>query len=81
YAKPGARIAVMDLLRPASMKAAQALVDIYAAEESEILRRDFYQSLLAAFTLEEIGVQLTEAGLNLDFEQISDRHVFINGIV
>ncbi|MGR9036378.1 MAG: class I SAM-dependent methyltransferase, partial [Gammaproteobacteria bacterium] len=41
YAKPGARIAVMDLLRPASMKAAQALVDIYAAEEPEILRRDF----------------------------------------
>ena len=78
-AKPGARIAVMDLLRPHSIDEAQAFVDAYAAEEPEILRRDFYHSLLAAFTLPEIGLQLTEAGLKLDIEQISDRHVFIKG--
>lgn len=80
-AKAGARIAVMDLLRPNSTDEAQALVDDYAAGEPEILRRDFYHSLLAAFTLDEISIQLTEAGLHLKIEQISDRHVFIKGIV
>src|SRR5574340_398986 len=49
-AKPGARILVMDLLRPESPEAAQALVDHYAADEDPILKRDFYNSLLAAFT-------------------------------
>jgi ubiquinone/menaquinone biosynthesis C-methylase UbiE len=53
-ARPGTRIAVMDLLRPASLEAAMALVETHAAGEPEILRRDFYRSLLAAFTLEEI---------------------------
>lgn len=80
YAKAGARIAVMDLLRPDSVEAAHALVDSYAAEEPEILRHDFYYSLLAAFTLEEIANQISEAGLDLSIEQISDRHVFIKGI-
>jgi trans-aconitate methyltransferase len=80
YAKPGTHIAVMDLLRPDSIEEAQTMVDTYAADEPEILRCDFYYSLLAAFTLEEIGSQLMEAGLNMSIVQISDRHVFIKGI-
>jgi len=80
-AKPGARVAVMDLLRPASREAAAALVETYASHEAEILRRDFYHSLLAAFTLEEIEAQLRETELPLRIEQISDRHVFIKGII
>lgn len=78
-AKPGTRIAVMDLLRPASRKAATALVEAYAANEPDILQRDFYYSLLAAFTREEIQNQLKNADLALNIEQISDRHVFIKG--
>jgi ubiquinone/menaquinone biosynthesis C-methylase UbiE len=78
-AKPGTRIAVMDLLRPASREAARALVEAYAANEPGILQRDFYYSLLAAFTLEEIRNQLKKADLALNIEQISDRHVFIKG--
>ncbi|MGJ0516455.1 MAG: methyltransferase [Methylomicrobium sp.] len=78
-AKPGTRIAVMDLLRPASREAATALVEAYAANEPDILQRDFYHSLLAAFTLEEIQNQLQKADLALNIEQISDRHVFIKG--
>jgi polyphosphate kinase len=81
YAHPGARIVVMDLLRPATIEEAQAMVARYAANEPEILQRDFYQSLLAAFSLEEITEQLTQAGLNLNIEQISDRHVFITGVI
>jgi ubiquinone/menaquinone biosynthesis C-methylase UbiE len=78
-AKPGTRIAVMDLLRPASREAARALVEACAANEPGILQRDFYYSLLAAFTLEEIRNQLKKADLALNIEQISDRHVFIKG--
>jgi ubiquinone/menaquinone biosynthesis C-methylase UbiE len=79
-AQPGTRIAVMDLLRPASLEAAMALVETYAASEPDILRRDFYHSLQAAFTLEEIRDQLEQAELPLNIEQISDRHVLITGV-
>jgi 2-polyprenyl-3-methyl-5-hydroxy-6-metoxy-1,4-benzoquinol methylase len=43
--KPGSPVLVMDLLRPNSPEEAQAIVDRYAAQEPEILRRDFYRSL------------------------------------
>ncbi len=81
YAEPGARIIIMDLLRPATLEAAQKMVQDYAANEPEILQRDFYHSLLAAFSIEEISAQLAQAGLDLHIEQISDRHVFITGVI
>src|SRR5512147_3186646 len=56
--KPGSPVLVMDLLRPESPEAAQAIVDQYAAGEPDILRRDFYNSLLAAFTEDEVTTQL-----------------------
>ncbi|MGZ8135765.1 MAG: class I SAM-dependent methyltransferase, partial [Methylococcaceae bacterium] len=80
YSRPGARIAIMDLLRPDSAESARGLVQTYAANEPDILQRDFYQSLLAAFTMDEIHQQLLQAGFPLQIEQISDRHVFITGI-
>jgi hypothetical protein len=51
---PGAPVLVMDLMRPASPAAAEALVEQYAAGEPEVLRRDFYNSLLAAFEPGEV---------------------------
>ena len=39
------------------------IVDQYAAGEPEVLRRDFYNSLCAAFTPSEIEAQLAAAGL------------------
>ncbi len=81
YAKAGVRIAIMDLIRPKKPYLANTLVEMYAACEPEILRRDFYNSLLAAFTIEEIKTQLADAGLNLKVEQISDRHVFVSGVI
>jgi ubiquinone/menaquinone biosynthesis C-methylase UbiE len=80
YAVPGTRIVVMDLLRPGSIDEALAMVQAYAADEPDILKRDFYQSLLAAFRMEEIAGQIAQAGLDLNIEQISDRHVFITGV-
>lgn len=78
WARPGAPVFIMDLFRPASTVQAQQLVDAYAAAEPEILRRDFYNSLLAAFTIDEITRQLTTAGLgHFSVEQASDRHVVV----
>lgn len=81
YSGPGACVAMMDLLRPDSVGSAQNMVDAYAGNEPEILQRDFYNSLLAAFSLEEINQQIQSAGLHLSIEQISDRHVFVSGVM
>ena len=79
-AKPCAPILIMDLLRPESTTAAQPIVDQYAHNAPEILRRDFYNSLLAAFTLDEISAQLTESGLShFVVTQPDDRHWVASG--
>jgi hypothetical protein len=70
----------MDLLRPESPEAAQAIVDQYAANEPAILRRDFYNSLLAAFTEDEVAAQLAEMNLSrLLIDVIDDRHWIVSG--
>ncbi len=80
--RPGAPVLVMDLLRPDSPEAAQAIVDQYAADEPEILRRDFYNSLLAAFTEDEIGSQLARMNLTRLLVDIpDDRHWVVGGII
>lgn len=80
YAKPNAPVFIMDLLRPAGREQAQALVDEYAANEPEVLRRDFFHSLLAAYRVDEVADQLRAAGLDgLAVQQISDRHLLIHG--
>jgi hypothetical protein len=68
----------MDLLRPATPAAASRLVETHAGNEPEILQRDFYNSLCAAFEIPEIETQLKQANLeHLSVTQISDRHVLI----
>jgi trans-aconitate methyltransferase len=71
----GAYVFVMDLLRPTSVEAARALVEAHADGAPEILRRDFFHSLLAAYRPEEVRTQLASAGLRmLTIETVSDRH-------
>lgn len=80
--KPGSPVLVMDLLRPDSPDEAQAIVDRYASGEPEILRRDFYNSLLAAFTEDEVTTQLARMNLTrLLIDVIDDRHWIVGGIV
>ncbi|MDX8411163.1 MAG: class I SAM-dependent methyltransferase [Mariprofundaceae bacterium] len=80
YGRPGAPVFIMDLMRPDSIEQAEALVETYAADEPEILQRDFYNSLLAAFRPEEIWDQLRQAGLaHFDMAIESDRHLTISG--
>lgn len=77
---PGMAVYVQDLRRPESPERAAELVRRYAAEEPEQLRTDFYNSLLAAFTPEEVRAQLREAGLDgLSVTNVSDRHLLVCG--
>ena len=79
-AKPGAPVLVMDLLRPESAEEAQALVDHYAADEPEQLRLDFYNSLLAAFSEDEVAAHLAEMNLSrLLIDVPDDRHWIVTG--
>lgn len=79
-ARPGAAVFVMDLMRPDSAAGVDTLVHTYAAEEPEVLRRDFRNSLLAAYKPGEVRAQLVAAGLeSLSVEAVSDRHLLVHG--
>ncbi len=80
--KSGSPVLVMDLLRPDSPEEAQAIVDRYAAGAPDILRRDFYNSLLAAFTEDEISAQLARMNLTrLIVDVPDDRHWVVGGLI
>jgi len=80
--KSGSYVLVMDLLRPESPEAAQAIVQQYAAEEPAILQRDFYNSLCAAFTEDEVAAQLAEMNFSrLLIDVVDDRHWVVSGKV
>jgi 2-polyprenyl-3-methyl-5-hydroxy-6-metoxy-1,4-benzoquinol methylase len=80
--KPGSAVLVMDLLRPESTEAAQALVEQYAADAPPILKRDFYNSLLAAYTEDEVAAQMAEMNLSrLLIDVPDDRHWVAGGII
>lgn len=79
-AKPGALLFVRDLLRPETPEAARALVETNAADEHPLLKKDFYNSLLAAYAPSEIRSQLSESSISLlDITPVSDRHVDVFG--
>jgi ubiquinone/menaquinone biosynthesis C-methylase UbiE len=78
--KPGASVLVMDLKRSRDTGHAREIVETYAGNEPGVLKLDFYNSLLAAFTPAEVRLQLTEAGLdNLSVYEVSDRHLMVSG--
>ena len=82
HARQGTSVLVMDLMRPRSESAAKDLVDEYAANEPDILKRDFYHSLLAAYTVGEVEEQLErEALLEFKVKPVSDRHWIVAGTV
>jgi ubiquinone/menaquinone biosynthesis C-methylase UbiE len=78
--RPGAAVRVMDLVRPDTPEAARRIVDAVAAREDPILREDFYNSLCAAFTVDEVRSQLAAAGLDFDVNRVSERHMLVRGL-
>lgn len=82
YGRENSIIFIMDLTRPETEQAARELVNTYSGNEAEILRQDFYNSLCAAFTPEEVANQLVTVGIeHLKITIISDRHMLIYGLL
>ena len=72
---------MIDLIRPDSEEEARLIVEKYSGGEPEILKNDFFHSLLAAFTAGEVRNHLSEAGLleQLRVRVVSDRHFAVSG--
>lgn len=77
---PGAPVFVMDLFRPQSRIEAEKIVEQYAGKETDVLKADFLNSLLAAYRPVEIMDQLISINMNaLRIETVSDRHLIVFG--
>ena len=78
----GCLVQVMDLHRPATAERALELVDTYASDAPDILASDFYNSLLAAYTTDEVEDQLESSGLSqLTISRPTDRHWLVQGSI
>ena len=78
-AKGNPLVFIMDLMRPKNIQKIDELVHEYAGNEPEILQKDFKNSLKAAFTPEEVVLQLQDIGLDgLKVTVVSDRHIVVS---
>lgn len=79
---PGCAVFVADLRRPPSEAEARRVVGVTSKDEPEILQRDFFNSLCAAFEPEEVREQLAQAGLSHLQVRIHDPfHLTVHGIL
>ena len=73
--KQGGFVFIRDLARPASDEDARDIVKKYGGVGPELMQRDYYNSLLAAYTVSEVRAQLDAAGLEaIEATMVSDRH-------
>lgn len=79
-APKGSFIFVGDLRRPKSATEAQEIVDRLSPDEPQVLRADFFNSLCAAFSKEDIEAQLRDAGLELTVEEVGEIHILAHGV-
>ena len=78
----GCAVFVADLRRPASELEAHRMVEATSAHEPEILQRDFFNSLCAAFEPDEVRAQLAYAGLaHLQVHTHDPFHLTISGLM
>lgn len=79
-AAAGCYLQVMDLHRPDSRDQATAIVAEHAAEAPEVLQSDFFNSLLAAYTADEVIEQLKQSDLaGLELTRPTERHWLVSG--
>lgn len=62
------RVFVMDLVRPPSIEVAKSIVDTLAPNDSDEFKKDYYNSLLAAFSVDELKEQIKDTGLEIVIE-------------
>ena len=69
-----------DLVRPSSIEKAMEIKEKYLLDSPEILKEDFFASLKASFTVEEVNEQLVNAGLSqLKVYQVDELYLEIFG--
>jgi ubiquinone/menaquinone biosynthesis C-methylase UbiE len=66
--KPGAKFYVFDLLRVEDSEACWAIVNGMTPSAPSVFQQDFYNTLRASFTVEEIRQQLLDTGLTATIE-------------
>lgn len=72
-ARQGAPVLVVDLVRPDDPEQARALVEAYAGKGREIVKQDLFNSLCAAYSVEDVRGQLREAGMSwMQVEAVSE---------
>lgn len=78
--KPGSPVLMVDLIRPRDHDTAVRMVNEHAKDAPEILQRDFIASLHAAYTAEEVQLQLDDAGLpKFRVDQVDELHLVVWG--
>ena len=81
-ATPDTFVFVSDLRRPQTSEEARHIVEQLAGNEAEILKRDFFNSLCAAFEVREVQDQLLRADIaGLEAEALDDIHLVVHGFV
>jgi SAM-dependent methyltransferase len=61
--KPGGSFIVYDLVRVEDESACWSIINALTPQAPDIFKQDFFNTLRASFTVEEITAQITEAGL------------------
>ena len=75
-------VPVMDHIRTPGLTGAKNIVEKYAADEPEVLKADFLNSLRAAYRPAEIRKELATLDIgSLRVEIVSDRHLAIFGSI
>jgi SAM-dependent methyltransferase len=78
----GCAVFIADLRRPASELDARRTVRSTSKNEPEILQRDFFNSLCAAFEPDEVRAQLAAAGLTqLEVRTHDPFHLSVSGVL
>ena len=71
-----------DLIRPTSLEKAFEIKEKHLSNSPEILKKDFYASLKASFTVDEVTQQLIDAGLSqLEVLQVDELYFEIIGCI
>ncbi len=71
-----------DLIRPTSIEKALELKEKHLSNSPEILKKDFYASLKASFTVDEVNLQLVNSGLSqLEVFQVDELYFEIIGCI
>jgi ubiquinone/menaquinone biosynthesis C-methylase UbiE len=76
----GSSIFVRDLRRPFDQEEARVITERNVGQESEVVKRHYFSSLLSSYTVKEVRAQLNQAEVaGLQVEELEDRYLTVQG--